>query len=155
MTGGSVGSNITSTGGNVVLNGTTVSSTVTMSGGGYMILNNVHVGSTLSAQGLNAVPPDGTPNRICSSTVSSNLTLKSNTVGVVVGDPNGCGANGGNHFGSNVTVSNNSVTSGFSDLVSNNFVHSNLSCSGNTPPTTGIAGSNTVTGNKQGQCSGL
>ncbi len=44
---------------------------------------------------------------------------------------------------------------GAQGLISDNSINGNLQCQGNTPPPTGIAGSNRVRGHKQGQCSGL
>jgi hypothetical protein len=159
MNSGSVGGSVTSSGGNVVMYGTTVSANISISSGGYLILDGVRVSgniSVLTVQGLTSVPPDGTPNRICRSTVANNLTVKGNAVPIVVGDPLGCGSNGGNTIGANLKVSNNVVSSGgYSVLVSYNTIASNLTCSGDTPPASGVAGSNTVTGNKMGECAGL
>lgn len=77
----------------------------------------------------------------------------------VIGDPSGC--NRAAQIGGNLEFRNNAGSisvPGYpkaSGLISQNYIGGNLDCHNDTPPASGIPGSNSIRGKKLGECSGL
>ena len=152
------------TGGNFVLNGSTVGGNLTVNGGGTFTLGPAAtVGVNLTIENL---PPGSASNSVCSSTVLGNLTFYNNGTAVQIGSnaPLTCAGNeiGGsltalddtnsvlifdNSVGINATINNNA---GPVDVVGNK-VSNNLQCLRNSMLMMG--GGNTAGGRITGQCS--
>jgi hypothetical protein len=111
--------------------------------------DSVTVGGNVQITGLTGLPPGQVANSICRSTVRGSLQVTSNGRRISIGDNPPCA--GGNRVDGAVQVTSNHALV----RVSRNTIGGSLQCTGNSPATTGIAGSNTATGGKSGQCAGL
>jgi hypothetical protein len=157
--GGGVTGNITQTGGNLVLSGTTVGGNVQIqAGGAFSIGSYARIIGNLQIQNL---PANATQNAVCNTSVIGNLTYQNSAAPVEIGAATMCP---GNTVGGNLQVGSNSATVGIvanivggnlqvqndtgPTIVSNNKIANNLQCSGNATIT---GGGNTAT-QKQGQC---
>lgn len=160
--GGGVTGNITQSGGNLILSGTTVGGNVQIQGGGaFSIGSSARINGNLQIQNL---PASTAQNQVCGVSVSGNLAYQNSDAPVEIGAATICSSNtvggnlqisnnaanvgiGGNSVTGNLQVQNNSgVTS-----VSGNKVGKNLQCSNNTT----ITGSGNTASQKQGQCAGF
>jgi lysophospholipase L1-like esterase len=156
---GGVTGNITQSGGNLILSGTTVGGNVQVQGGGaFSIGSFTRIVGNLQVQNL---PASATPNALCGMTVNGNLTYQNNAASVEIGTVPACS---GNMVGGNLQVGNNTANVGIvgnivkgnlqvqndtgQTIVSNNNVAKDLQCSGNTT----ISGSGNTASQKQGQC---
>jgi lysophospholipase L1-like esterase len=157
--GGGVTGNITQTGGNLVLSGTTVGGNVQVQGGGgFSISGFARIVGNLQIQNLPASPVQ---NQVCGLSVSGNLTYQNSNAPIEVGAATMCPGNtvGGDlQVGSNagaVRIVGNTVRGNLqvqndtgSTMVLSNNVVKNLQCSGNTV----ITGAGNTALEKQGQC---
>ncbi len=157
--GGGVTGNITQTGGNLILSGTTVGGNVQVQGGGtFSISGFARIVGNLQIQNL---PASSAKNQVCGVSVSGNLTYQNSHAAVEIGAATMCPGNTvggdlqvGNNAGA-VGIMGNSVTGNLqvqkdtgSSMVFSNNVGKNLQCSGNTT----ITGSGNTAAQKQGQC---
>jgi lysophospholipase L1-like esterase len=157
--GGGVTGNITQTGGNLILSGTTVGGNVQIQGGGaFSIAGFTRIVGNLQIQNL---PASATQNQVCSASVSGNLTYQNSGASAEIGAATLCH---GNTVGGDLQVGNNTAAVG----IVGNIVTGNLQVQNNTGATT-VSGNNsktlqcqgnaTITGSgntasqKQGQCS--
>ena len=158
--GGGVTGNITQTGGNLVLSGTTVGGNVQIQGGGaFSIGGFARIVGNLQIQSL---PANAGQNQICGANVIGNLVYENSDAPVNIGGAAMCP---GNTVGGNLQVLSNAAAVGIvgntvtggnlqvlsdtgSTVVSGNHVAKNLQCSGNTA----ITGSGNTAQQKQGQC---
>jgi lysophospholipase L1-like esterase len=157
--GGGVTGNITQTGGNLILTGTTVGGNVQVQGGGTFTLSGfARIAGNLQIQNL---PASSIQNELCGVGVSGNLTYQNSHAPVAIGAASMCP---GNTVGGDLQVNNNTAVVGIfgntvtgnlqvqndtaSTMVSDNTVAKDLQCGGNT---TIIGGGNTAQ-QKQGQC---
>ena len=160
--GGGVTGNITQTGGNLILSGTTVGGNVQIQGGGaFSIGGSARIIGNLQIQNL---PGGAVQNQVCGVAVSGNLTYQNDGAPVAIGAATMCP---GNTVGGNLQVSNNTASVGIvsnhvggnlqvqndsgSTTVSGNQVANNLQCSNNQT----ITGSGNTALKKQGQCAGF
>jgi lysophospholipase L1-like esterase len=157
--GGGVTGNITQTGGNLILSGTTVGGNVQIQGGGaFSIGSFTKIVGNLQVQNL---PASATQNHVCGTTVTGNLTYHNNGAPVEIGAATLCP---GNRIGGDLQVGNNTAAAGIvgnivggnlqvqndagATVVSSNNVVKNLQCSGNVA----ISGNGNTATQKQGQC---
>jgi lysophospholipase L1-like esterase len=157
--GGGVTGNITQTGGNLVLSGTTVGGNVQIQGGGaFSIGSFARILGNLQIQNL---PVSAAQNQVCGVGVSGNMTYQNSDAPIAIGAAIMCP---GNTVGGDLQVGNNAASVGIVanivkgnlqiqndrgvTTVSNNNVAKNLQCSNNT---TILGGGNTAS-QKQGQC---
>jgi hypothetical protein len=157
--GGGVTGNITQTGGNLILSGTTVGGNVQIQGGGtFSIAGSARIIGNLQIQNL---PASSIQNQVCGVDVSGNLTYQNSAAPVAIGAAAMCPGNtvGGNlQVGTNaaaVGITGNTVTGDLQvqndtgpTAVFSNHVGNNLQCSGNTT----ITGGGNTASQKQGQC---
>jgi hypothetical protein len=145
--GGAITGNVQLDGGNLSLTNTSVNGNVQLQGGGsFSIGPSVTIDGNLQAHNL---PAGGAGNQVCDSHITGNLQYQNSGTPVEIGS--GSPTCTGNTIGGNVQFHNNDAQG----LISNNTINGNLQCQNNTPPASGIAGSNTVGGQKQGECDGL
>ncbi|HTW53383.1 MAG TPA: choice-of-anchor tandem repeat GloVer-containing protein [Stellaceae bacterium] len=143
INGGQITGNVTMTGGNFVLNGSSVGVNLVLNGGGTFTLGpGATIGNNLTIQ---SIPPGSASNSVCGTTVNGNLTFYNNGTAVQIGSASAfCPGNeiGGsltalddtnpvlifdNSVGVNATVNNNT---GSLDVVGNS-VGNNLQCLNN------------------------
>jgi lysophospholipase L1-like esterase len=137
--GGGVTGNISLNGGNLVLNGTTVSGNVQAQAGGTVSLGGfARILGNLQFQNL---PDSAAQNSICGVTVTGNLMYQNNAAPAAIGGGTLCP---GNTVSGNVQIQNNIAAVG----VTGNSIGKTLLCSGNSS----ISGSGNMAGQKQGQC---
>ena len=157
--GGGVTGNITQTGGNLVLSGTTVGGNVHIqAGGSFSIGGFARILGNLQIQNL---PSSTIQNQVCGVNVSGNLVFQNSHAAIQIGASTMCP---GNTVGGDLQVGNNTAAVGIvsntvsgnlqvqkdsgSTVVSDNHVAKNLQCSGNAT----ISGSGNTAAQKQGQC---
>jgi hypothetical protein len=157
--GGGVTGNITQTGGNLMLSGTTIGGNVQVQGGGtFSITGFARIVGNLQIQNLRA---SSAQNQVCGVSVSGNLTYQNNNAPIEIGAATMCH---GNTVGGDLQVGNNAEAVGIvgnivtgnlqvqndtgSSMVFSNNVAKNLQCAGNTT----ITGSGNTASQKQGQC---
>jgi hypothetical protein len=157
--GGGVTGNLTQTGGNLILSGTTVGGNVNVQGGGFFSISGfARIVGNLQIQNL---PASSAQNQICGVSVLGNVTYQNSNAPVEIGAASMCP---GNTVGGDLQVGNNAGAVGIvgnivtgnlqvqkntgSSMVSNNNVVKNLQCSDNTT----ITGSGNTARQKQGQC---
>jgi hypothetical protein len=157
--GGGVTGNITQTGGNLVLSGTTIGGNVQVQGGGtFSITGFARIAGNLQIQNLRASPVQ---NQVCGASVSGNLTYQNSNAPIEIGAAAMCH---GNTVGGNLQVGNNLQAVGIvgnmvtgnlqvqndtgATMVFSNNVAKDLQCSGNAT----ITGSGNTALQKQGQC---
>jgi hypothetical protein len=140
--------NLTVAGG-FVGKGVTITGNLTANGAQFVTLNGATVNGNVRADSLLSNAPANGLNSICDTTINGNLQVDQSSADSPwdIGQAPTCSA-GNLVRGSLLFVNNDAL-----GLISDNSINGNLQCSGNTPPPSG--GSNTVSGNKQGQCSGL
>ncbi|MGA7873876.1 MAG: hypothetical protein WCA22_23550 [Candidatus Binatus sp.] len=125
------------------------------------------VGGNVTASHTTSFPPTSPPtgdlktNFLCYVWIGGDVQIQGSSSDSpwVIGDPSACNRAvqmGGklefhNNAGS-ITVPGYPVASG---LISQNYIGGNLDCHDDNPPATGIPSSNTVRGEKLGECSGL
>ncbi|MFZ2062417.1 MAG: hypothetical protein WAU82_15510 [Candidatus Binatus sp.] len=145
--GGAITGNVQLDGGNLSLTNTSVNGNVQLqSGGSFSIGPSVTIDGNLQAHNL---PAGGAGNQVCDSHITGNLQYQNSGTPVEIGS--GSPTCTGNTIGGNVQFHNNNAQG----LISNNTINGNLQCQNDTPPASGIAGSNTVGGQKQGECDDL
>jgi lysophospholipase L1-like esterase len=157
--GGGVTGNITQTGGNLILSGTTVGGNVQVqSGGTVSITGFARIVGNLQIQNLRT---SSVQNQICGASILGNLQYQNSNAPIEIGASTMCSGNtvGGNlqvvNNGGAVGIVGNTVTGNLqvvndsgSSTVSSNNVAKNLQCSGNKT----ITGSGNYASQKQGQC---
>ena len=158
FTGGGVTGNITQTGGNLILSGTTVGGNVQIQGGGaFSIAGFTRIVGNLQIQNL---PASATQNQICAVSVSGNLTYQNNGAPAQIGASTVCH---GNTVGGDLQVGNNTAAVGIvGNSITNNLQVQNdtgaTTVSDNSSKSLQCQGNATITGNgnaaseKQGQC---
>ena len=111
-----------------------------------------NIGHALDVQ-RNDVSAGGGAFGICANAVGDDLQVTQNSGNwtIAVGDSSVCGPGGGNAVSGDLIVQQNTIQL----LVSDNEVGGNLSCAKDNPVASGIGGSNTVAGAKQGECANL
>ena len=145
--GGAITGNIRLDGGNLSLTNTSVNGNVlAQNGGSFSIGPSVTIDGNLQAHNL---PAGGAGNQVCDSVITGNLQYQNSGTPIEIGS--GSPTCTGNAIGGNVQFHNNNGQG----LISNNTINSNLQCQNDTPPASGIPGSNTVGGQKQGECDDL
>jgi hypothetical protein len=97
---------------------------------------NVQIGNCTGASGVSALTSFGGPITIMGDFQCHNDTEMCTAAGATIGG--------------NVQVNNNTGTA---SNITDNTIFKDLQCQNNSPPPFHNAGPNTVTGNKQGQCS--
>lgn len=156
--GGRCALNGTTVNGNLTVDGALVASGATIRGNvqaqdaEFVALNRTIVDGNLQVARLQGNPPASGENFICDSLIGGNLQIQQSSSDspwdIGQAPPAFCL---GNTIKGNLQFQNNDAQG----LISNNSINGNLQCQNDTPPVTGIAGSNTVGGHKQGECSGL
>ena len=145
--GGTINGKVMLDGGTLSLTNTVVNGNVQLqNGGGFWIGPSATINGNLQAHNL---PAGGAGNQICDSVVTGNLQYQNSETPVEIGS--GSPTCTGNTIGGNVQFHNNSAQG----LISNNTINGNLQCQSDSPAASGIAGSNTVGGNKLGECDAL
>ena len=145
--GGTINGDVRLSGGNLSLTNTVVNGKVqAQNGGSFSIGPSVTINGNLQAHNL---PAGGAGNQVCDSVITGNLQYQNSETPIEIGS--GSPTCTGNTIGGNVQFHNNSAQG----LISNNTINSNLQCQNDTPPASGIAGSNTVGGQKLGECDNL
>ncbi len=153
---GKITGNLAMTGGALVLNNTTVSGNLNISGGSLLLTNNStvqgdiqikgggtfsvdasHIGGNLEIQNI---PAGSSQNQVCGTTVNGNVLFQSNGTGVVIGSLPSCL---GNTVGGNLQVMNNSAAT----QIDNNTVTGNIQVTSNSAATQ--VDGNKVTGDLQ------
>jgi len=103
LVGGGTTGSITGTGGNIVLNGATIGSNVTIqSGGSFNIGPSTTIKGNLTIQSL---PKSTTANRLCGSAITGSVVYQSDGAPVVIGD--GTASCTANTIGGSLQVSSN------------------------------------------------
>jgi hypothetical protein len=164
-------------GGRCALNGTTVTGSLTVNGAlvangatirgnilaqfaDFVTLNDATIGGNVSVGNLLGNPPASGENSICDSRISGNLQIRLSSadspwdIGQPLDPPTGQAAglcSAGNLVKANVQFLSNDAQG----LISNNSIRGNLQCENDSPPASGIPGSNSVGASKVGECSGL
>jgi hypothetical protein len=164
-------------GGRCALNGTTVTGSLTVNGAliangatirgnilaqfaDYVTLNDATIGGNVSVGNLLGNPPASGENSICDSLISGNLQIMLSSadspwdIGQPLDPPTGQAAglcSAGNLVKANVQFLSNDAQG----LISSNSIRGNLQCENDSPPASGIPGSNSVGASKVGECSGL
>jgi hypothetical protein len=145
--GGAIDGNVQLDGGNLSLTNTVVTGNVQLQGGGsFSIGPSATIDGNLQIQNL---PAGGAGNQVCDSHITGNLQYQNSGTPVEIGS--GLPTCMGNTIGGNLEFHNNDAQG----LISDNSITGNLQCHNDTPEASGIAGSNTVGGQKQGECEGL
>jgi hypothetical protein len=148
-------------GGNVQANQCGFVNLVPVLTGAISVGGNVQIRNCTFESGYNAV--EGTltisGNFACDNNSGACFALSGSVRGNVQVDDNTAGSGPGafvqgNNVGGNVQVDNNSASGGANNFVSGNTIGGNLQCARNTPGVTDNSVTNTVAGNKQGQCAG-
>jgi len=112
------------------------------------VIGNVKITHTIAAPPYSTgLPP---LNSVCNCMVGGSLTVENNVAPFDIGQAPTC-TGGGISVGGNVKVFGNEAPV----RISNNEIGGTLTCDSNTPLATGNPGSNSVSGNKEGECSGL
>ena len=157
--GGGVTGSVTETGGQVILNGTTIGGNVAISGGTFSIGPKTTISGGLSLQ---EIPSGTTQDSVCGTTIAGNVVVQENKSPILLGSSSGCS---GNVIAGNLTVNENaSTTSIYSNTIGGSLVDSQntnptqvffnhitglLSCQSNTS----ISGGSNTAIKKTGQCS--
>ena len=102
--GGGTSGGITETGGNLVLNGATIGSSVTVKGGTFTIGPSTTIKGGLTIQSL---PKSTATNQICGTTITSSLVFQSNGAAILIGS--GTPSCAGNIIKGSLQVSGNSA----------------------------------------------
>jgi hypothetical protein len=145
--GGAIDGNVQLDGGNLSLTNVIVSGNVQLqNGGSFSVGPSATIDGNLQAHNL---PAGGAGNQVCDSRITGNLQYQNSATPVEVGS--GSPTCTGNTIGGDLQFHNNTADT----TASGNSINGNLQCQNDTPPTTGIPESNTVGGNKQGECSEL
>ena len=145
--GGAINGNVRLDGGNLSLTNVVVSGNVQLQGGGsFSIGPSATINGNLQAHNL---PAGGAGNQVCDSQITANLQYQNSGTPVEIGS--GSPTCTGNTIGGNIQFHNNNAQG----LITNNSINGNLQCQNDTPAASGIADSNTVGGQKQGECAGL
>jgi cadherin-like protein len=116
----------------------------------WVKLDQVTTGGDVQLVALTSLPPAAVASSICRSSIGGSLQVVNNTRRVSIGDNPPCTAAGGNAIKGTVQVNGNTALV----RVSRNTIGGSLSCTGNTPAASGLAGSNSAA-SKSGQCAGL
>jgi hypothetical protein len=157
--------NGTTVNGNLTVDGALVASGATIRGNvqaqqaQFVTLNDATVNGNVQVDQLLSNPPASGENFICDSLINGNLQIQQSSsdspwdIGQLSTDsPVGpCAPATANTLRGNLQFQNNNALG----LISHNSINGNLQCQNDTPPASGIRGSNSVRGNKQGECSGL
>lgn len=142
LTAGRINGNVTLNGGTLGLSHATVSGNVTVTGGNFAIGPSTTIAGNVT---IEDTPGPASESQICGTTVQGNLLFQNDNTAFEIGGGAGAGCAGNTILG-NVQVNNNNAPA----TVVGNTIAGNLTCTGNTS----ISGSkNTVSGQKQGQCS--
>lgn len=145
--GGTIVGNVQLDGGNLSLTNTVVNGNVqAQNGGSFSIGPSATINGNLQAHNL---PAGGAGNQVCDSHITGNLQYQNSETPIEIGS--GSPTCTGNTIGGNIQFHNNSAQG----LISDNSINGNLQCQNDTPAASGIADSNTVVGQKQGECEGL
>jgi hypothetical protein len=158
LAGVAVNGNITAGKGSALsLDGGSVSKNVSSDSASSVSITDTTITGSATFQRTTGTPAGFALNPICGASIGADLKVLSNAAPFAVGDPAGCGSDGGNKVKGSVTVQKNVMPTDapVSVLVSYNTIGKDLSCSGDKPPASGIAASNTVSGHKSGECATL
>jgi hypothetical protein len=145
--GGAIDGNVQLDGGTLSLTNVTVAGNVQLLGGGaFSIGPSATIDGNLLIENL---PAGGAENQVCDTHIIGNVQYQNSATPVEIGSASATCA--GNTIGGNVEFHNNDAQG----LISDNSITGNLQCHNDTPAASGIADSNTVGGQKQGECAGL
>ncbi len=145
--GGEIDGNVRVDGGTLSLTNVTVNGNVQLQGGGaFSIGPSATIDGNLQIQNL---PAGGAENQVCDSHITGDVQYQNSDTPVEIGSASSTCL--GNTIGGNLQFHNNDAQG----LISDNSITGNLQCHSDTPAASGIAGSNTVGGQKQNECAGL
>ena len=152
LSGTTVNGNLTVDGA-LVANGATIRGNLQAQQAQFVTLNDATVNGNVQVAQLLSNPPASGKNFICDSLINGNLQIQQSSSDSPwdIGQTLPAVSCSENTVKGNLQFQNNDAQG----LISNNSINGNLQCNNDTPPASGIPGSNSVRGNKQGECLGL